>query len=156
MINTKSIFSWLSSISSVSIFDIAIRFFLVFIPFSSFVSVFLKYKMGIPGAIYIKEIILFIAVLAILYTYIQSYFGNKKFILKFTKIDYLILIYIAVMVIITVFTTGIRGFIFGGRYDFAFLLVYLLAYHGFPLLAKPVSYYLRLFLISSGIMLFLS
>ncbi len=109
-----------------------------------------------PGAVYIKEILLVIATFALLYTYVKSYFGNKKYILKFTKIDYFIVIYIAVMIGITVFTTGIRGLIFGGRYDFAFLLVYLLAYHGFPLLARPLSYYLRLFLISSGIMLFLS
>ncbi len=156
MIFPKTIDRFFSSISSISIFDIAIRFFLVFIPFSSFVSVFLKYKMGIPGATYIKEIILLIAAIALLYTYIQSYFGNKKYILKFTKIDYIIAIYIAVMVGVTVFTTGIRGLIFGGRYDFAFLVVYLLAYHGFPLLSQPISYYLRLFLISSGSMLFLS
>jgi hypothetical protein len=91
-----------------------------------------------------------------MYTYIQSYFSDKKYILKFTKIDYLIFLYIAVMVVVTIFSTGIHGVIYGGRYDFAFLLTYLLAYHGFPLLAKPLSYYLRIFLISSGIMLFLS
>lgn len=156
MISLKTIISYFSRISSVSIFDIAIRSFLIFIPFSSFLSVFLKYKMGISGAAYIKEIILLIAGIALVITYIWSYFGNKKFILKFTKIDYLIFLYIIVMIVITISTTGIRGIVFWGRYDFAFLLTYLIAYHGFPLLERPISYYLRLFLISSGIMLFLS
>lgn len=60
------------------------------------------------------------------------------------------------MVGVTFFTTGIEGIIYGGRYDFAFLIAFLIAYHGFPLLQKPASYYLYLFLISGGIMLLLS
>ncbi len=47
--------------SRISIFDIAIRFLLIFIPFSSFVSVFLTYRLGIPGASFIKEIALLMA-----------------------------------------------------------------------------------------------
>ena len=76
--------------------------------------------------------------------------------LKITKIDILILIYIFTMIIVSLFTTGIQGIIYGGRYDFAFLITYLIAYHGFVLLQKPISYYIYLFLVSSGIMLFLS
>lgn len=68
----------------------------------------------------------------------------------------MILVYIFVMVLVTLFTTGVQGIIYGGRYDFAFLITYLIAYHGFVLLQKPISYYVYLFLISSGIMLFLS
>ena len=60
------------------------------------------------------------------------------------------------MVGITIPTTGISGIIYGGRYDFAFLIAFLIAYHGFPFLSKPMSYYLRIFLISSGLMLFFS
>jgi O-Antigen ligase len=60
------------------------------------------------------------------------------------------------MVIISMGTTGIRGIIFGGRYDFAFLIVYLIAYHGYPLLQKPLSYYLRIWLYSAGAMLAVS
>ncbi len=56
----------------------------------------------------------------------------------------------------TLWTTGVRGLIFGGRYDFAFLLTYLIAYHGFPLLGRPISYYLRIFLVSAGLMLIIS
>ncbi len=156
MANSELSVSSLFRNTSTTIFDILIRFFIVFIPFFSFISVFLTYRLGIPGASFIKEIILALAGIALVYTYTRSYFWNKKYILKLTKIDYLIFIYIAVMVGATIFSTGIRGMIFGGRYDFAFLLTYLLTYHGFPLLGKPLSYYLRIFLISSGTMLLLS
>ncbi len=139
----------LSRISSVSIFDIAIRFFLVFIPFSSFISVFFVHKLGISGASFIKEAVLVIAGLALLYTYIKSYFGDKKYTINLTKIDLLILTYILVFTGITIFTTGLQGMVYGGRYDFSFLLTFLIAYHGFPLLEKPISYYLKLFLYSA-------
>lgn len=56
----------------------------------------------------------------------------------------------------TLWTTGVRGLIFGGRYDFAFLLTYLIAYHGYVFLGRPISYYLRIFLFSAGSMLLIS
>lgn len=156
MVLLKQFTEWLHRISSVSIFDFAVRFLLVFLPFSSFVSVFLTYKLGIPGTSFIKEIALSIAIFALLYTYVRSYFWNKKYRITFTYIDYMIFWYIFLMLLVTVFTTGIRGMIFWGRYDFSFLIIFLMAYHGFPLLQKPLSYYLKIFLISSGCMLFMS
>ncbi|MBX9809709.1 O-antigen ligase family protein, partial [Candidatus Gracilibacteria bacterium] len=142
--------------ASINFFDIIVRIFLVFIPFSSFVTVFLVHKIGISGASFIKEILLLLAGVVLLYAYLQSYLSDKKLKLKITKIDILILIYIFVMILVSIFTTGIQGIIYGGRYDFAFLITYLVAYHGYALLEKPISYYIYLFLISSGIMLFLS
>jgi hypothetical protein len=65
-------------------------------------------------------------------------------------------VYIALLVGISVFTTGISGIIYGGRYDFAFLIAFFTLYHGAPLLEKTISYYVRLFLISGGIMLLIS
>lgn len=148
-----SFFSW---ITSIHIFDYVVRFFLVFIPFSSFVSVFLVHKIGIPGASFIKELLLVIAGLALISFYIRNYFWDKKYFLKITKLDFLIALYIILFIVVTIFTTGIHGMIYGGRYDFSFLLVFLLAYHGFPLLQKPISYYIKLFLISAGAMLLIS
>ena len=144
------------AISSVSIFDFSIRFLLVFLPFSSFISVFLTYKIGIPGSSFIKEIIFWVAILALIYSYIKSYISDKKYVFRLGYLDYFIIFYILLMLWITVFTTGIRGMVFWGRYDFAFLIIFLVAYHGYPLLQKPISYYLKIFLISSGSMLFLS
>lgn len=144
------------SLSRISIFDLSIRFLLIFIPFSSFVSVFFTYRLGLPGTSFIKEIILLIAGLALIYTYTRSYLTDKKYTIILTRLDYLIFVYIVVLSIVTLSTTGIRGLIFGGRYDFAFLLTYLIAYHWYRLLAQPLSYYLRIFLFSSGSMLFIS
>lgn len=144
------------TLSQISIFDLSIRFLLVFIPFSSFISVFFTYRLGIPGASFIKEIVLLIAGVALVYTYARSYMSDKKYTITFTRIDYLIFIYIAVLSIVTLSTTGIRGLIFGGRYDFAFLLSYLIAYHGYRFLARPLSYYLRIFIFSAGFMLCIS
>ena len=48
----------LTTLSQISLFDLTIRFLLVFIPFSSFLSVFLTYRLGISGASFIKEIAL--------------------------------------------------------------------------------------------------
>jgi hypothetical protein len=144
------------TVSQISIFDISIRFLLIFIPFSSFVSVFFTYRLGISGASFIKEIVLLIAGFALVYTYTHSYFTDRKYILRLTRIDYLIIAYIIVLSVVTLFTTGIRGLIFGGRYDFAFLLTYLIAYHGYIFLARPISYYLRIFLLSAGSMLVIS
>ncbi|MBC7503394.1 O-antigen ligase family protein [Candidatus Gracilibacteria bacterium] len=145
-----------SRLPSVTIFDFAIRFLLIFLPFSSFVSVFLTYQIGIQGASFIKELALIIAATALVYTYLMSYLGDRRYLLKLTIIDYLIIAYMAIMVSITLTTTGIRGLIYGGRYDFSFLLTFMIAYHGFPLLTRPISYYLRIFLISAGSMLFIS
>jgi hypothetical protein len=60
------------------------------------------------------------------------------------------------MIIVSIFTTGIAGIIYGGRYDFSFLLAFWVVYHGSTLLRQRVSYYLKIFLVSGGIMLFLS
>lgn len=60
------------------------------------------------------------------------------------------------MVVITIATTGISGLVYGGRYNIEFLLIYLLAYHGYPYLHFPLSRYLKVFLISAGGMLFVS
>ena len=156
MVFIKRSSAWFSRLSHTSVFDLAIQFLLVFLPFSSFISVFLTYRLGIPGTSFIKEIALLVAGLALVYSYSRSYFTDKRYILRLTRIDYLIIAYIVSMVIVTLFTTGIRGLIFGGRYDFSFLLTFLIAYHGFPLLGRPISYYLRIFLISAGSMLFVS
>ena len=145
-----------SRIPSITIFDFAIRFLLIFLPFSSFVSVFLTYQVGIVWASFIKELALVIAAVALVYTYLMSYIWDKRYLLRLTILDYIIILYIIIMVGITLATTGIRWLLYWGRYDFSFLLTFMIAYHGFPLLSRPVSYYLRIFLISAGSMLFLS
>ena len=138
------------------IFDYSLRFLLVFLPFSSFVSVFLTYQMGIAFAPFIKEIALLIAIISLVWVYVQSYLTDHRYRLRITAIDICIAAYIIVMVAVTLRTTGMTGLIYGGRYDFAFLMVYLIVYHGYPFLRQSFSYYIRLFLFSAAVMVFLS
>lgn len=79
-----------------------------------------------------------------------------KLALYWTKLDIAIGFYIAIMIFITLFTTGVSWILYGGRYDFAFLITFLVVYHGFFFLEKPASYYYTLFLLSGGLMLFIS
>lgn len=88
---------------------------------------------------------------SIIFSYIQQ---KRK--LHFTQTDIFIGVYIILMIVASFFTTWIQGIAYGGRYDFLFLVAFLIIYHGYFLLGKPPSYYVRLFLISGGVMIFIS
>lgn len=111
---------------------------------------------GIPGANFIKEIVLFILIVVFSALSYHKYKKNKKCPFSFSWLDYAIFAYFAVMILVTLFTTGISGLIFGGRYDFIFLIAFLLVYHGQEYLQKSLSHYIKIFLYSAGIMLFIS
>jgi hypothetical protein len=147
-----SIKHFFSTLSPAITYDLSIRALLIFLPFSAFVTVFFTYRLDIPGASFIKEGLIAIALISLIIHILRE----RTYIVKISNIDILILIYILVMVLISIGTTGIRGIIYGGRYDFAFLIMYLIVYHGYPLLQKPLSYYLRIFLYSAGVMLVIS
>jgi hypothetical protein len=57
------------------------------------------------------------------------------------------------MVAISVYTTGISGIVYGGRYDFQFFVVFFIVLHGVRFLAESSIYYIRIFLLSGGIAL---
>jgi hypothetical protein len=141
-----------STLSPAIIYDLSIRTLLIFLPFSAFVTVVFTYRLDIAGASFLKEGLIIIALLSLVIHIAR----DRSYVFHLSKIDILILIYIIVMITISIGTTGIRGIIYGGRYDFAFLIMYLIIYHGYPLLQKPISYYLRIFLYSAGVMLILS
>jgi hypothetical protein len=60
------------------------------------------------------------------------------------------------LIFISFFTTGIPGILYGGKYDFSFFIAFFALYHGYHFLEKPLSYYLKIFLISGGVMIILS
>lgn len=137
-------------------FDRGIQILLAFLPWTPFFTVFLTYTVGIPGAQFLKEWLLFIAGMLLIFIVCSESIKRGRLAIEWTWIDILIIGYIATMCIVTLFTTGIPGLIYGGRYDIAFLLIYILAYHGYPYLKHSLSYYLSIFLVSAGIMLFIS
>lgn len=138
------------------IFDWLLRFLIVFLPWSTLISVFLTYKIGIPKANFLKEIILVILFVSCCFLIIHKWKKTKKFPLRLGWIDGLIGVYITWMIAITLPTTGISGLIYGIKYDLLFLIIFLCFYHGQQFLMRPISHYLKLFLISGGLMLFFS
>lgn len=131
-------------------FDRIFRIFLAFLPWSVLFTVFFGSKLGIPGVNFFKEIFLvvFLGILA-------WDFWKKKTFPKLDILDYLIASYIGYLVIITLVNgLGIASLVYGGRYDFEFLIAFLIAKHGSSLLTGTVSQYLRVFLISASLALF--
>lgn len=78
------------------ILDLLVKSFLVFLPFSVFASVFLSFKVGIPGINYVKELLLLAIAGAVGY----AYFREKRWP-SLDKVDYLILGYVGWMLLST-------------------------------------------------------
>lgn len=131
------------------IFDMLFRVFLVILPYMTVLSVFTSQKLSIPGFSFLKEALLWGMLLVLAYE-----FFRWRLQIRWTRYDLFIGLYVATLIVITLMTTGLRGIIYWGRYDFSFLLVFFVVFHGIQLLEKPISYYVRLFLISGGIALF--
>lgn len=137
------------------VFDMSIQSLLIFLPFSVFASVWLTHGIGIPWAAYIKEWIFLISIISLSIIYFQQISSRQSHI-RLWWLEIFIWLYVVTWVIVTLFTTWIRGLIFGGRYDYQFLIMLLVAYYGYAYLQKPLSYYIRIFLYSWGCMLLLS
>ncbi len=132
-------------------FDYAFRWLLILLPFMTVLSVFTKEKLGIPGFSFVKELLLISMLMTLMVYHIM-----RKMRILWTRYDVAILAYILILVVISSYTTHARGIIYGWRYDFSFLIAFFVIIHGYSFLEKPLSYYLRLFLFSGGIMLFVS
>jgi len=139
------------SLKNISVFDICFRILLILLPFTTILSIWMKQKFGLGGFGFYKEVLL-----ALMFLSVAWYHVRGKLKIQWSWLDGLILAYIVTMILVSFFTTGIPGIIYGGRYDFSFLLAFWILYHGSTLLSGHVSYYLKIFLISGGVMLFLS
>ncbi len=132
-------------------FDIFFRILLMLLPFTTLLTVWTKEQLWISGVGFYKEILLFLMFAIVVWYHIT---GRHK--LKLWRFDILLVAYIVSMLVVSFFTTGIRWIIYGWRYDFEFLLAFWVIFHGAIFLEKPISYYIKIFLISCGSMLFLS
>ncbi len=127
-------------------FDRIFRLFIIILPWSVLMSVFLGTKLGIPGVSYFKEVFLIALGGIIAYEYYK-----KKELPKLDILDSLVVGYILILILITLFNgLSLGHLIYGGRYDFEFLIAFLIAKHGSQFLSAPVSKYIRLFLISAS------
>lgn len=138
------------------LFDKLVQILIGFLPWSTVLSVFLTYKIHIPGANFLKEIIFIGAVMLLGVLYFQEFQKTKKNPIYIPWPIWVIFAYFMVMIAVTIFTTGVKWLVFGGRYDFIFLIIFLFAYYSKNFLIKPISHYIKIFLVSSGIMLLVS
>lgn len=131
-------------------FDRVFRIFIAILPWSVLGTVFLGSKLGLPGISYVKEI--FLVVFAVILAFD---FYKKKTFPKFDILDYLIGAYIGYLLAITLFNHGsLSAFVYGGRYDFEFLIAFLIIRHASSLLTGSIASYVRIFLISASAALF--
>lgn len=135
----------------INFFDLAFRILLILLPFTTLLSVWTEYRLGFSGFSFYKE-----ALIIVMFLCVAWYHLKGKLRITWWWLDWLIIAYMGTLILVTLFTTGLPGLIYGGRYDFSFLVTFWVIFHGSPLLEKKTSYYLQLFLISAGIMLFFS
>jgi len=149
--HSQKIFPYCINYEKIHSFDIAFRILLTLLPFTTILTVWTKEKLWIPGVGFYKEGILCIMFIIVIWNHITQVSR-----LKFWKFDVLLIAYIVSMLVVSVFTTGIQWIIYGWRYDFEFLLAFWIIFHGAIFLEKPISAYIKIFLISCWSMLFLS
>lgn len=141
----------LETLKKTHVFDLWVQLLIILLPFTTLITVIGKTKLDFPILWFYKEAIIWILFIIFIWNIFQ-----RKIQIRLRFIDWILFIYIGYLSLLSLFTTGFTGLIFGGRYDFSFLVLFFIIYHGFPLLVKPFSYYIKLALISTGIMLFLS
>jgi len=128
-------------------FEGIFKFFLIILPFHVVISVFLQYKLWIPGAWLYKEFLVFLLWILLVF---EFYKLDKK--PEFDKLDYLIFAYFWYLILISLIKFySLKAIIYWWRYDFEFLLIFLISRHWSFLLKQKLSYYIRLFLISAWI-----
>ena len=121
-------------------------FLLAVLPFHVLLSVFAEYKLGISGFTLYKEVILLVmgGILGILW-----YKNQLKY--RFDVLDILILSYIGYLSFVTLwYPHPLQHLFYGGRYDFEFLVAFLIIRIGAEYLRDGVARYLRVFLISAS------
>ncbi len=104
-----------------TLFDRIFRLLLVILPFHVLLSVFLEYKVDIPGVALYKEV----ALVALFGLYGWAIFQKKISIPVLDRLDYLMIAYVVWMVGVTVFQgLSIANILYGGRYDFIFFAMF--------------------------------
>lgn len=143
--------SVLTHIKNLSVFDICFRILIVLLPFTTILTVFTRERLWLSGLGFYKELLLFLMFISLTWEHVRG-----KLRIEWSWVDGLIFAYIVTLIAISLWTTGLPWIIYWWRYDFSFLLAFWIIYHGIGLLREKISYYLKLFVISWGIMLFLS
>lgn len=125
-------------------FDILFRLILAILPFHVILSIFFSYKLGVAWFSVYKEILLVMLAIFSIYWFISK--GRKP---NLDKLDYAIIGYFIYMIVISLFEkVWLKAIFYWWRYDFEFLLTFLLIRHSFWMLKWKISDYMRIFLFS--------
>jgi len=136
-----------------NLFTILTQALLILLPFYVLFAVFFSVKIWIPKAgFYIKELIIILLFFSLIYEFIKN-----KILPKLETIDYLILLYISYWVIITLINwLWLNSIIYGWRYDYIFLIVFLIFKHWKQFLQVSNNKLIKIFLISASTSLLFS
>lgn len=130
-----------------NLFTLLTKFLVIILPFYVIIKIFFEVKLWVPFfGFFIKELV----VVVLFFCLTFQYFKAKK-IPKFELLDYLIFWYFAYWIIITLVNWLSFEYIFyGWRYDFIFLVVFLVYRHGREFLQTSFSHLIKLFLASAS------
>ncbi|MCP4522802.1 MAG: O-antigen ligase family protein [Candidatus Gracilibacteria bacterium] len=134
-----------------NLFTYGTLLFVLLMPFYVLIKVFFEHKLGIGFfGVLIKEFMIFLLGLCVVYEYIKQR--------QFPKIDFLD-IFIFLYLIYGIGITLVQGLslehiIYGGRYDYMFLGVFLIYKHGAKFLQISTQKVIQFFIYSASISLF--
>lgn len=132
-----------------NLFDALFILLLWILPFNVFVTVFMEHKVGVANFALYKEGILFLMGIILGWNIFK-----RRIKLTIGWIDYLIFGYIFWLVLVTLFyPSPIHHIVYGGRYDFEFLIAFLLLRHGISFLKQRPMKYISYFVYSGWIAL---
>lgn len=136
-----------------NLFTILTQFLIIVLPFYVLFAVFFSQIVWITNAGFlIKELVIMLLFLCLIYEFIK----NKK-VPKLDTIDYLIFWYIFYWIVITfVNWLWLNSVIYWWRYDFIFLIVFLIFKHWGQFLSVKTNDLIKLFLVSWWLSLLLS
>lgn len=134
-----------------NLFTIITKLIVIIMPFYVLWAVFLENIWHIPKAwFFIKELLIIMLFFSLIYEYIK-----QKKVPRFDVLDYLVFAFVIYGVAIT-FVNGLwlKSIIFGGRYDFMFLIVMVIYKHSNTFLKVKTNKLIQLFLFSGLASLF--
>lgn len=136
-----------------NLFTILTRFLVIILPFYVVIKVFFEHKLWITNFwFFIKEFV----IVLLFFSMIYEFYKIKKFP-KLEVLDYLILLYFLYWIFITFYNSlWLKSLIYWARYDYMFLVVFLIYRHSKQFLQITVKKLLISFIFSWSIALLFS
>jgi len=143
-------------LKNTNLFTFLTKSLLVILPFYVIIKVYSEKILGIKFLwFFIKEFIIILLFFVLIYEYFFNK-NNKAIKVKLTTIDYAIFIFILYWIIITfVNNYWFSNIFYWGRYDFLSFIVFLIYKHWKIFLKDNIINFIKIFLISATISIFL-